>query len=126
MYNLTEKQASILEGYKFDCSFLTYGETKEALIYLCEKNGLGLVEEMGSQYTAFLIEITLPRINASSVAVKGILEWQRNKGNPFLCLTWTDDTTEAYLSSKREKKAVYEKLFQKVLGILLTEWSLLY
>lgn len=126
MHRLTEKEQALLDTLYFDVSFLTYGETKEALTELCQKQGLGLVEEIGSQYNAFLIELTLPRINASSVAVKGILEWQRNKGNPFLCLTWADDTTEAYLSSKREKKAIYEKLFQKITGILLTEFSLLY
>lgn len=126
MHKLNEKEAALLDTLYFDVSFLTYGETKEALTELCQKTRMGLVEEIGSQYNAFLIELTLPRINASSIAVKAILEHHRNKGMPYLSLSWTDDTMQAYMQSNRAKKNMYDKILQKVVGNVLTEFSLLY
>lgn len=126
MFHLTQKEEALLDTLYFDVSFLTYGETKEALTELCQKTGMGLVEEIGSQYNAFLIELTLPRINAPSIAVKAILEYCRNKGMPFLAMTWTDDTMRAYMNSNRAKKNMYDKILQKVVGNMLTEFSLLY
>jgi hypothetical protein len=124
MYRLSTKEEALLDNLYFDCSFLTFQETQEALVELCEKHKYGLVETLGSQYTAFYLSVQLPAYKGKAKHVGAILEWNRNKGDAYLELSWTQDSVEAYLSSKRAGKDMYEKIMQSLVGKLLTEWSL--
>lgn len=112
LHKLTTKEEALLDNLCFDCSFLTFQETQEALVELCEKHKYGLVETLGSQYTAFYLSVQLPAYKGISRRVGAILEWNRNKGDSYLELSWSQDSVEAYLSSKRSGKDMYEKSFK--------------
>jgi len=124
MYKLTIKEESLLDNFYFNSSHLTFQEMQEALVELCEKHNYGLVESLGSQYTAFLITKQLPSYKGNSKAVQAIVEWNRNKGNPFLEMSWTQDTITAYLGSKRTGKDAYEKIMNKFIAGMLTKWQI--